>query len=41
MFPIKILELLTHRKVDFSIELVRGVALASKTKYRMSTPELV
>ena len=30
-----------HRKVDFSIELVPGVALASKAPYRMSTPKLV
>jgi len=30
-----------HREVDFSIELVPGVAPASKSPYWMSTPELV
>jgi hypothetical protein len=29
-----------RREIDFSIDLVPGVALVSKTPYRMSTPEL-
>jgi len=40
VFPTKISELLPHREVD-SIELVPRAAPASKTPYRMSTPELV
>ena len=29
------------RDIDFTIDLVPGVALVSKTPYRMSTPELL
>jgi hypothetical protein len=28
------------REIDFSIDLVPGASLVSKTPYRMSTPEL-
>lgn len=41
MFPTETSELPPHREVNFSIELVLGVAPTSKTPYRMSTPELV
>ena len=38
VFPDEIPGLPTKRDVDFTIELVPGVALVSKTPYRMSTP---
>jgi len=41
VFPENITELLPHTEVDFSIELVLGVAPTSKTPYRMRTPKLV
>ena len=31
----------SHMEVEFSIELVRGVAPASKAPYRMNTPKFV
>jgi hypothetical protein len=36
----EILGLPPRREIDFSIDLVPGDALVSKTPYRMSTPEL-
>lgn len=41
MFLAEIPQLPSHREVEFSIELMPGVALASKTPYRMRTLELV
>ena len=41
VFPAEILELSPHREVDFSIELMSGVAPASKAPYRMRTLELM
>lgn len=41
MLQAKISELLPHREVDFSIELVPGVAPTSKAPYMMCTPKLV
>eukprot|EP00253_Pinus_taeda_P036167 PITA_36167 len=41
VFPKEISELPPHREVDFYIDLVPGVAPASKAPYRMSTPDLV
>ena len=40
VFPEEIIEFPPHKEVYFSIELVSGEAPASKTPYRMSTPEL-
>jgi hypothetical protein len=36
----EILEFPPRREIDFSIDLVTGVALVSKQPYRMRTPEL-
>ena len=41
VFPDEILGLPPKRDIDFTIELVLGVALASKTPYRMSTTEML
>lgn len=41
VFRVEISKFLPHREVEFSSELILGVTLASKTPYRMSTPELV
>eukprot|EP00253_Pinus_taeda_P026781 PITA_26781 len=41
VFPIEISELLPHREVDISIELMSGATPSSKAPYKMSTPELV
>lgn len=41
MFPTEISKFLPHREVDFSIELVPGVAPTSKIPSMMSTLELV
>ena len=41
VFPNEILGLPPMRDIDFTIELFPGVALVSKTPYRMSTPELL
>ena len=41
VFPDEILELHPNRDIDFTIELVPGVALVSKTPYRMSTLEML
>lgn len=41
MFLVDIQEFPPHRVVDFSIELIPSVALASKTPYKMRTFELV
>jgi len=41
VFPTKNSELSCHKEVDFYIELVPRAAPASRTLYRMSTPELV
>jgi len=41
VFLAEILELLLHREVDFSIELMLGETPTSKEPYRMSTPKLV
>ena len=41
VFPDEILGLPPKRDIDFTIELVSGVALVSKTPYRMSTPEML
>ena len=41
VFPDKIPGLPPKRDIDFTIELVSGVALISKTLYRMSTPEFL
>ena len=41
VFPTEILEFPPHREVNFSIELILGVAPTSKAPYRMSTLELV
>jgi len=40
-FLTKIPEFPPYREVEFSIELVPGVATKSKAPYRMSTPKLV
>ena len=41
MFLAEIPEFPTHREVEFSIELVPGVAPTSKAPYKMNTPKLV
>lgn len=41
MFPTKILDMFPHREVEFSIELVKGVAPTLKEPYRMRNLELV
>ena len=41
VFPDEILGLSPKRDIDFTIELVLGEALVSKTPYRMSTPEML
>ena len=41
VFPNEILGIPTKRDIDFTIELVPGVAPMSKTPYRMSTPEML
>ena len=41
VFPDEILGLRPKRDIDFTIELVPGATLVSKTPYRMSTPEMV
>jgi len=41
VLPEDISEFPPHRGVDFSIELVSGVARTSRAPYRMSTHELV
>ena len=41
MFSDEILGLPPKRDIDFTIELVPGVAPMSKTPYRMSTPEML
>ena len=41
VFPNEILGLPPKRDIDFTIELVPGVAPVSKTPYRMSTPEIL
>ena len=40
-FPDEILGIPPKRDIDFTIELVLGAALVSKTPYRMSTLELL
>ena len=40
-FPDEILGLPPKRDIDFTIELVPGAALVSKTPYMMSTPEML
>ena len=40
VFPDEIPGLLPKRHIDFTIELVPGVAPVSKTPYRMSTPKM-
>ena len=41
VFPEEVLSLPLRRDIDFSIELAPGAVPASRTPYRMSTPELV
>ena len=41
MFPDEIQGLPPKRDIDFIIELVPGVALVSKTPYRMRTPKML
>ena len=41
VFPDDILGLPPNRYIDFMIEIFPGVALVSKTPYRMSTPEML
>ena len=41
VFPDKIPGLPPKRDIDFTIDLVPGAALVSKTPYMMSTPELL
>ena len=41
VFPNEIPGLPPKQDIDFKIELVPGVALVSKTPYRMSTPEIL
>ena len=41
VFPDEILGLPSNRDIDFTIELVPGAALVSKTPYRMSTPKML
>ena len=41
VFPNEIPGLCPKRDIDFTIELVPGVAPVSKTPYRMSTPEML
>ena len=41
VFPVEISELPPQREVDFSTELVLGVALTSNVSYMLSTTELV
>jgi hypothetical protein len=41
MFPKEVPCLPPRRDIEFSIELVPGVVLVSRTPYRISTPELV
>lgn len=41
VFPTYIFEFPPHMEVDFSIELVPGVAPTSKAPYKISTPELM
>ena len=41
MFPDEILGLPPKRGIDFTIELLPGVAPVSKTPYRMRTPEML
>ena len=41
VFPDEIPGFPPKRDIDFTIELVPGVALVSKTPYRMSTPEML
>ena len=41
MFPDEIPGLPPKRDIDFTIELVSGVASVSKIPYRMSTPEML
>ena len=41
MFPKEILGLLPKRDIDFTIELVPGVAPVSRAPYRMTMPELM
>ena len=40
-FPNEVLGLPPNRYIDFTIELVSGVAPVSKTSYRMSTPKIL
>jgi hypothetical protein len=41
VFPEEVLGLPSKRYIEFSIELTPGVVPASRTPYRMSTPEMV
>jgi hypothetical protein len=41
VFPEEVPGLPPRRDIEFSIVLVPGVVLVSRTAYRMSTPELV
>jgi hypothetical protein len=41
VFPEEVLGLPLRKYIDFSIEISPGIVLASRTPYRMSTPELV
>ena len=41
VFPDEIPGLPLKRDIDFTIELVPGASLVSKTPYRMSTPEML
>ena len=41
VFPDEIIGLPPKRDIDFTIELVPGVAPVSKEPYRMSTPEML
>ena len=40
VFPDEILGIPPKREIDFTIEIVLGVAPVSKTPYRMSMPEM-
>ena len=40
-FPNEILGIPPKRDIDFTIDLVPGAALASKTPYKVSTPEIL
>ena len=41
VFPDDVLGLPPKRDIDFTIDLVPGAALVSKSPYRISTPELL